>query len=312
MGNDHGRRGFTLIEVLVVIVIVCILGALLLPLMTEARERSRRAVCTNNLRQLGAAITLYMDHEGGIAGYECVPPYRYLYAVHLYDPQYPMDPNIIRAAIAPVEGPDGPTWLYLDQGLYRLYPNYIKTPEAFYCPSNLTWDHHSGWPSKAGPPHYYSTYNTREAGVKVDDLVYFGVYPQLPGVDHARKEDEKEAFLFNKAFMCDSSWNGQIAHRECWNVWYLDNSVQWIGRKWSYARQITSLRPEDWFDDVGGIKREHDPEMQPSVWWRFDVFLDLDYKPEPSKPSKGGKGGGRRHGRGGRAVQLDIDLPPLP
>jgi len=303
MRTKRVPEGFTLIEMLVVIVIIGILAALLLPAMTEARERARRAACTNNLRNLGAAISMYMDAEGAIAGYEFVPPYRYLYALHLYDSQYPMDPNIIRAAIEPVEGPNGPTWMYMDQGLYRLYPNYITSKKVFYCPSNLSWDEKSGWPAKQGLPHYYSTYNTREAGVKDENgIVYFGVYPQLPGVDHPTKKEEREAFLFNKSFMCDASWNGQIAHRDGWNVWYLDNSVQWIRKNWSEARAIPLLSSDDWFDDVGGIRKQIDEDTKPSVWWRFDVYLGLDYRPEP-----GGKGGkGWRHGRGGRAVQLPM------
>lgn len=58
------RRGFTLVELLVVLAIVAILAALLLPALARARERGRRAVCLSNLSQLLKACTIYaMDNN---------------------------------------------------------------------------------------------------------------------------------------------------------------------------------------------------------------------------------------------------------
>jgi prepilin-type N-terminal cleavage/methylation domain-containing protein len=54
-------NGFTLIELLVVIALITILAGLLLPVLAQVRERSRRIVCLANLCQLSRAHHLYVS-----------------------------------------------------------------------------------------------------------------------------------------------------------------------------------------------------------------------------------------------------------
>jgi prepilin-type processing-associated H-X9-DG protein/prepilin-type N-terminal cleavage/methylation domain-containing protein len=61
----HRARGFTLIEILVVMAIAALLSAMLFGAFSRVREKGRSAVCQNNLKQLYVAIQQYVqDHDG--------------------------------------------------------------------------------------------------------------------------------------------------------------------------------------------------------------------------------------------------------
>ncbi len=55
------RKAFTLIELLVVIAIIAILAAILFPVFSQAREKARQATCVSNMKNIGLALTQYVQ-----------------------------------------------------------------------------------------------------------------------------------------------------------------------------------------------------------------------------------------------------------
>ena len=112
--RGFGRRGFTLLELLVVIAMVAVLAGLILPTLSAVRESSRIVQCAGNLRQIFSGLSLYaQDHTNHL-------PQRYSY----------LDATGQKIGYCELILP------YLDPG--RTPANSDTAKKLFMCPSQKT------------------------------------------------------------------------------------------------------------------------------------------------------------------------------
>ena len=134
-------KKFTLIELLVVVAIIGILASLLLPSLGVAREKTKRAVCKSNIKQIGVAMTMYGDNNNG---------------------KLPVSTDWATT----IKDPSG--------GLRQMgyFYEYLKVVEIFYCPgmpntsiggynfslegNRNVWENNSGWVQAAYSYRKYS------------------------------------------------------------------------------------------------------------------------------------------------------------
>ena len=64
MRKMMGEKGFTLVEIMIVVAIIGLLAAIAIPNFMRAREKAQQNACIANLKQMSGAITLWALDEG--------------------------------------------------------------------------------------------------------------------------------------------------------------------------------------------------------------------------------------------------------
>jgi len=117
-------QGFTLVELLVVIAIIALLMALLQPVLSRARAKSREIVCLNNLKQLQTCAKLYsLDNDGFLL------PNRYVYLID----RTPAPGFSEEMTWCPGLAPFDTTTDNIERGLLF---RYNKSADIYRCPSD--------------------------------------------------------------------------------------------------------------------------------------------------------------------------------
>src|SRR5258706_9177188 len=122
--NSCCRRGYTFFDLIIVLVVILLLGAMLIPAMHAARDTTTRTRCGSNLRQIGQALMLYANDNNGA------------YPRTRWDADKPQPTHYTNWAAADPFSISGPVPNDVTAALFLLLRTQDITSDVFTCPTD--------------------------------------------------------------------------------------------------------------------------------------------------------------------------------
>lgn len=197
------KHGFTLVELLVVIAVIAILAAMLFPVFSRAREKTRQSSCLSNMKQFGGAFGMYeTDYDGR------TPPNWY------YD-----GPGSFALGVC----------LWMDMIL-----PYLRNKQVFVCPTNRLNTAVRGMEPALTDYCLFAWGSHREEGNGTASAPYYRDVGRLP--DAEVLVPAESVLLWEGATWDDNAafamaiCNGVHRHNAGINLVFLDGHAKWV--KW--------------------------------------------------------------------------------
>jgi prepilin-type N-terminal cleavage/methylation domain-containing protein len=253
------RRGFTLVELLVVIGIIALLISILLPALTKAREASNRAACLANLHQIHQFLYLYANKYRDQVPLGCLATNKNGTAIEQNNYFLSVASSVTLGDVNP--DPHGPQLNIRLISLGLLYADGLlknSSGRIFFCPSFTDINHQYDVPNNPWPPYsppvlnitgVRSCYSTRPStnnttltsGTHATDEIcyprtsidFFGASYAKNGAATGVSAMFRLSKLKNRAIVSDINSATDrllVAHKKGINVLYANGSARWVDR----------------------------------------------------------------------------------
>jgi prepilin-type N-terminal cleavage/methylation domain-containing protein len=208
------KRGFTLVELLVVLAIIAILAALLLPALSRAKGAAKRTACINNVRQINLAVHAYADdHSDSFC------------AVSNKEPVYVSYKESIQGYLLQGDGKSSSELFCCPADDFNCDDPTIKDLFSFWTPPprgkcfyRQPTTHYSSYALNGDAPDSGTTRTAQKAFTYVREPARLVLVCELSGAFGLSAHNRKHPYQFNNAQAVTSFVDGHVSYiRMYWN-----------------------------------------------------------------------------------------------